>query len=235
MSRPPPLSIIVPVRNDAVALAGHASSLAAWRDRECEIIIVDGMSRDDSADVARRCATHLIESRPGRARQMNAGARLARSDWLCFLHADARLPEGSLEWWIEGGALPKRAEWGCFRLRFDSDRLLYRLIAAGINGRARLTGIVSGDQALWVRRECFERMGGFPEIPLMEDIEISKRLRPLGPPLILPGPVLTTTRRFEQVRPVRLVLQMWRLRIAYALGVSPARLVAHYDPDYPRE
>ncbi len=231
----PPLSIVVPVRNDGAALAGLAPALLAWRDRGCEIIVVDGQSRDDSAAVARRCATHFIESPPGRARQMNAGARKARSEWLCFLHADARLPVGSLEGWLGGRPFPEQAEWGCFSLRFDSDRLAYRLIAAGINGRTRRTGIVSGDQALWVRRECFERVGGFPEIPLMEDIEISKRLQALGPPLILPGPVLTTTRRFEQVRPLRLVLRMWRLRIAYAMGVSPARLVAQYDPDYPRE
>ncbi len=235
MSAPPPLSIIVPVRNDGMALAGLVPSLVDWRARGCEILVVDGQSHDDSVEVARRCATHLIESRPGRARQMNEGARRATSDWLCFLHADSRLPDGSLDGWIGRRPLPEQANWGCFRLRFDSDRLTYRLIAAGINGRTRRAGIVTGDQALWIRRTCFEQVGGFPDIPLMEDIEISKRLQALGPPLILPGPVLAATRRFEEVRPFRLVLRMWRLRIAYAMGVTPARLVAHYDPNYPRE
>jgi rSAM/selenodomain-associated transferase 2 len=235
MSAAPPLSIIIPVRNDREALLGLEASLAAWRGRGCEIIVVDGMSRDDSAEIARRCATCCIETRPGRARQMNAGARIAQSDWLCFLHADVRLSEGSLDAWLGEGVLPERAGWGCFRLGFETDRLTYRLIAAGINGRARLTGIVSGDQALWVKREWFARIGGFPEIPLMEDIEISKRLRRLAPPCIRSGPVWVSARRYERHRPWRLVFRMWRLRIAYALGASPARLVSHYDPDYPND
>ncbi|MHB1544202.1 MAG: TIGR04283 family arsenosugar biosynthesis glycosyltransferase [Gammaproteobacteria bacterium] len=229
------LSIIIPVRNEAHALAIQESTLLALRNRGHEVIVVDGGSLDRSVEIARRFATHVLVTPPGRARQMNAGADVASGAILLFLHADVLLPSGDFTDWLpspESGGAPI---WGCFPVRLDSPKRLYRLIAAGINVRAHATGVVSGDQALWVRRDCFERMGGFAEILLMEDIELSKRLRKQGPPVSCRSPVTVSARRWKQGHPIRLVIRMWILRIAYACGVPPQYLVGFYDRSYPRD
>lgn len=229
------LSIIMPVRNEAHALVRQESTLLGLRNQGAEVIVVDGGSQDASVRIARRMATSVLRSPPGRARQMNAGARVATGDILVFLHADVLLPPGDIVDWLPTQHLGNLPVWGFFPVRLDSPEWLYRLIAAGINVRARAAGIVSGDQALWVRRDCFETVGGFSDIPLMEDIEFARRLNKRCPPAAARVPVCVSARRWKRGHPVRLVLRMWALRVAYAFGVPPRHLVGHYDRSYPRE
>ena len=231
----PRLSIIMPVRNEERALAIQETALAPLCRLGHEVIVVDGGSRDESIQVASRFATRVVMSRPGRAWQMNAGARAASGAILIFLHADTLLPPGDFPLWllpVDRGPSPV---WGFFPVRLDSADPIYRLIETGINLRARLTRIATGDQALWVLREYFEQLGGFAEIPLMEDIEFSRRLRKEAAPTILGARVSVSVRRWILEHPIRLILRMWLLRMAYACGVPPRRLTAFYDRTYPVE
>ena len=229
------LSVIMPVRNEARALIRQKDALRPLLQKGHEVIVVDGESEDESLAIARSFATAVLESPPGRACQMNAGARHATGDILLFLHADVMLPTGVPGDWLPPLAADPVSLWGFFPVRLAPPGRLYRLIAFGINLRARLTHVVSGDQGLWVRRDGFERVGGYAPLPLMEDIELSKRLRKMAPPCPALSPVSVSARRWDQGHPVRLVLRMWALRVAYACGVHPRHLVARYDPGYPRE
>jgi rSAM/selenodomain-associated transferase 2 len=160
---------------------------------------------------------------------MNAGARAARGDTLLFLHADTRIPPGALEE-IRAGLAESGKAWGRFDVRISGGRTL-ALVAAMMNARSRLTGIATGDQAMFVRRPAFEGVGGFPEIPLMEDVALSKKLKRMSPPLCLRTRVVTSGRRWERHGTWRTILLMWRLRLAYALGADPGRLARSYEAE----
>jgi rSAM/selenodomain-associated transferase 2 len=224
------ISVIIPTLNEDTTLADtltHTSALGTQ-----EIIVVDGGSTDRTIPIAQAfCAdrpnAQLIVAPRGRACQMNEGAKASRSDVLLFLHADTQLPEetGRL---IESAFTDPAVIGGRFDVRFDSASVWGRIISAFMNRRSRLTGIATGDQALFVRRPIFERLGGFSEIPLMEDIDFSKRLKRAGRIAALSNTVITSFRRWETQGPLRTILLMWTLRFLYWIGVSPHRLQHFY-------
>jgi rSAM/selenodomain-associated transferase 2 len=191
------------------------------------VIVVDGGSSDATAALCAQWSDRLIQAPRGRARQMNAGAACAQGDVLLFLHADTRLPDGAPG--LVARALDTGAHaWGRFDVSIAGRSRWFPLIAALMNRRSRLTGIATGDQALFVRRETFHAVGGFPDQPLMEDVELSRRLRRLGRPACLHARVLTSGRRWEQHGVWRTILLMWRLRFLYWLGASPDKLARAY-------
>lgn len=219
----PALSIILPTLNEA---GGITAALRALQPLAAEVIVVDGGSEDATADIAREFADQVIVAPCGRARQMNAGAALARGDVLLFLHADTRLPvdaEGLVRAAIAAGA-----DWGRFDVRIDGQSPWLPLVAALMNRRSRLTGIATGDQAMFVRRALFMALGGFPDQPLMEDIELSRRLKARARPACLRERVLTSGRRWERHGVLRTVLLMWSLRLRYFFGASPQALAKAY-------
>jgi rSAM/selenodomain-associated transferase 2 len=222
----PALSIVVPVLNEAAGIKAMLQALAPLRARGAEVIVVDGGSRDDSAQRAAPLADRVMSSARGRARQMNTGAAAARGTLLLFLHADTRLPEAADA--VLHEAVAEGVQWGRFDVHIDGRPPMLRLVAALMNQRSRLTGIATGDQALFVRRELFQRIGGFPDQPLMEDIEISRRLRALAPPCCLRQRVVTSGRRWESRGVWRTIFLMWRLRWRYWRGVSPQALAEAY-------
>ena len=222
------LSVIVPVLNEAESLASFLRHLQPLRAQGHELILVDGGSSDGSPQFAYPLCDAVIESEPGRARQMNAGAALASGDWLLFLHADTCLPKPFAEW--EGLIAQTRQTWGRFNVRLSSDRWFFRIIERAINIRSALTGIATGDQAIFIRRERFNQLNGYADQPLMEDVELCRRLKKRGAPLCLKQPVITSSRRWEAKGVFRTVLLMWELRLRYYLGAKPSELVRRYYP-----
>ena len=213
--------------NDIEALQTTLSALGDYMAAGCEVIVVDGGSDDGSANLAAEHATVVLSSPPGRAQQMNAGAVVAAADWLLFLHADTQLPGDTSA--ILAQLKQSDAQWGFFSLMLDGRSWLFRVIEAFISVRSRLSHVATGDQALFVRQSFFQECGGYVEIPLMEDVELCKRLRRQAAPLVLrKTPVLTASRRWQQRGIISTVLLMWRLRLLYWLGVNPRRLADQY-------
>lgn len=223
----PMLTIVMPVRNEAAGIDAALQALAPLLARGAQLIVVDGGSTDDTAERAQAAGAQLIHAPRGRALQMNAGAQQASGELLLFLHADTLLPP-------QGDALIEQALaagphiWGRFDVRIAGKPRLLRVIAAFMNTRSRWSGIATGDQAMFMRRAAFEAVGGFPAQPLMEDIELSKRLLGLSRPACLRAPVITSGRRWESRGVWRTVLLMWRLRLAYWRGAAPERLAQLY-------
>ena len=216
------LTIVVPVLNEARGLAQSLQALAPLRARGHEVIVVDGGSDDASAELAAPLADRVLRAPRGRAVQMNAGARAASGDVLLFLHADTRLPVHADETVLSA---VKRHLWGRFDVDIEGRHPLLRVVAAAMNLRSRLSGIATGDQAMFVRREAFP---GFPEIALMEDIALSRALKRAGAPACLRDRVRTSGRRWESRGVLRTILLMWRLRALFWLGVAPERLARRY-------
>jgi rSAM/selenodomain-associated transferase 2 len=202
-------------------------ALAPLRARGAEIVVVDGGSADGTATLAAPLADRVLTSARGRATQMNAGAAAARGDVLVFLHADTRLPAGADRLILEGLAQSRRA-WGRFDVTIEGRHPLFPIIAWFMNTRSRLTGIATGDQAMFVTRAAFAAAGGFPEIALMEDIEFARRLKRVSRPLCLRARVTTSGRRWEARGVLRTILLMWRLRLAYFFGADPQELARRY-------
>jgi rSAM/selenodomain-associated transferase 2 len=215
------LALIVPVLNEARLCAQLCASLAALAER-CEVIVVDGGSTDGTREKVAQAGLRLIDGPRGRATQMNAGATATRAPVLLFLHADTRLPTGATEQirrTLDGGAVG-----GCFKLRIDSPDPRLRLAASIINLRSRLMPSASGDQAIFCRRDAFERLGGFRPMPLMEDLDLVGRLSSLGRFALCDGAVETSARRWESRGVTRTIALMWALRLGYHLGVDPSTL-----------
>ncbi|WP_339806351.1 TIGR04283 family arsenosugar biosynthesis glycosyltransferase [uncultured Marinobacter sp.] len=226
------VSVIIPVLQEAATIESLLRSLSCWRDLGHEVIVVDGGSADGTAELARPLCDRVVVSEKGRARQMNAGAAAARGDILLFLHADTQLPAAALDH-LQAFAGSDR-HWGRFDVRLSGQRPLFRLIALMMNSRSRLTGIATGDQAMFVRRQLFQDLGGFRNIALMEDIELSRQLLRAGRPFCIADPVVTDSRRWEQQGPWRTIVLMWRLRWKYWRGVSPDELARLYRADVRR-
>jgi rSAM/selenodomain-associated transferase 2 len=223
----PKLSIIVPVLNEADIIADTLAALAPLRQRGAEVIVADGGSRDGTVDLARPGADRVIVAPRGRAAQMNAGASLARGDVLLFLHADTRLP-GNADALVLAGLKRSGRAWGRFDIAIAGRSPLLAPVARTINLRSRLTGIATGDQAIFVTRDVFARLGGFPDLPLMEDVALSRTLKRVSRPLCVSPKVTTSGRRWEQHGVLRTIVLMWRLRLAYFLGAEPAALARRY-------
>lgn len=221
------LSIIIPTLDEAAGIAATLAALSSYRARGAEAIVVDGGSRDGTADLARRHADRVLVAARGRAAQMNAGAAVARGDVLLFLHADTRLP-GDADRLIAEGLVRSQQAWGRFDVTIEGTNPLLPLVAWSMNLRSRLTGIATGDQAMFVARTAFERVGGFPDIALMEDIVMSASLKRVSRPLCLRERVTTSGRHWEKRGVMRTVLLMWRLRLAYFLGAKPEALARRY-------
>ena len=223
----PRLSVVMPVLNEAAGLAAALQALVPLAERSAQIIVADGGSTDTTLAVARAADVQVVEAPRGRALQMNAGARQASGDWLLFLHADTQLPPHADR--LIGQALQGGPHvWGRFDVCISGRPRMLRAVAACMNRRSRWTGIATGDQALFMTRAAFDAVGGFPAQPLMEDIEMSKRLLKLSRPACLRQQVDTSGRRWETRGVWRTVLLMWRLRLAYWRGVAPERLAELY-------
>lgn len=221
------LSIIIPVLNEAGRIAVALIALQPLRERGAEILVVDGGSTDGTAKIAAVGADNVITASGGRASQQNAGARQALGDTFLFLHSDTQLPLNADD--LIADALSDRAvQWGRFDVRFDDDRAMLHAVAAMMNARSRLTGIATGDQCIFVRRDEFEAISGFPDLPLMEDIALSALLKRRSAPACLRNKVTTAARRWQKNGVWRTIFLMWWLRLAYLLGVSPERLARWY-------
>ncbi|MBL8396190.1 MAG: TIGR04283 family arsenosugar biosynthesis glycosyltransferase [Candidatus Accumulibacter sp.] len=222
----PFLSVILPVLNEAATLREQIAALTELRRRGMELLVVDGGSDDGTPELLRPVADRLLEAPRGRAVQMNAGAQASRGAVLLFLHVDTRLPaeaEQLVRTAIEGGAV-----WGRFDVRIDGCSPLLRVVERMMNWRSRLTSIATGDQAIFVRRAVFECLGGYPDLPLMEDIALSQSLKRMGRPACLRARVTTSGRRWEKHGVLRTILLMWRLRVSYFFGADPRQLAIRY-------
>jgi rSAM/selenodomain-associated transferase 2 len=224
------LSIIMPVLDEGEGIAATLDALADLRVLGTEVIVVDGGSRDATVQRARLRADHVISSARGRAVQMNAGATKASGDVLLFLHADTRLPPAADHVVLDGLARSGRA-WGRFDIRIAGDHPFLAVVGWLMSVRSRLTGIATGDQAIFVRRDAFQAVGGFEQIPLMEDIALSKRLKRISRPHCVAERVVTSGRRWERDGVLATILLMWRLRLAYFLGADPNELARRYSHD----
>lgn len=219
------LSIIVPVLNEEGAVASTLESLAPLAPDE--VIVVDGGSTDRTKEIVMRRGVRLACSRSGRAAQMNHGAGLARGEVLLFLHADTRLPGSALAD-IRSALSDPATVGGRFDVELDGTRPILRLIGLLISLRSRLTKVATGDQAIFVRREVFKELGGFPHIPLMEDVAFSRLLKRKGRVACLRSRVVTSARRWESEGVVKTILRMWTLKLLYLAGISPLRLKRFY-------
>lgn len=219
------LSIIVPVLNEAARLGERLAALQPLRERGAEVLVVDGGSTDATREAALPWADRVLLAPRGRASQMNAGAWASRGDALLFLHADTALPEAADT--LIARALDQR-DWGRFDVRIEGRHPALRLIAAMMNLRSRLSGMATGDQAVFVRRRVFESLGGFAALPLMEDLDLCRRLKRQGPPVCLREQVVTSGRRWEQYGVWRIVWLMWRLRAAWFFGADAHALALRY-------
>lgn len=222
----PALGIVMPVLDEAATLVPRLRALQPLRQRGVTLVVVDGGSQDGTPAIAREHADLVLDAPRGRASQMNAGAAACPAEVLLFLHADTSLPD-------QADALVRRATlgppgWGRFDVRIDSPRLALRLVERMMNLRSRWTGIATGDQAMFVHHALFQQVGGFPDLPLMEDIALSRLLKRSARPVCLRQRVSTSARRWERQGVWRTVLLMWRLRLAYFLGADPRQLAIRY-------
>ena len=226
---PPELGVVIPTLDEEEALPRLLEDLDAL-PVPVEVIVADGGSRDRTLEAARKRGARTIRTSAGRGRQMNAGARALASPWILFLHADCRLPSetrDALLGWLRSPASPEAAH---FTFRLERDGLWWSLIERGQRIRERLTGLTYGDQGLLISRTRYEAVGGFPEIAVMEDVEVVRRLRRDGGLDRIGAPLITSTRRYESEGPVRACLRNLGLILLYCLSVPPDRLARWYRP-----
>ncbi len=224
------LTIVIPVLNEGELVGSVLASLTTFRGRGVEVIVVDGGSAAGASEITAfgAGADQVIAAPRGRARQMNAGAAAAHAPLLLFLHADSRLPEDA-DALIPDGLAATGREWGHFDVRIQGNSRWLPVIARLMNLRSRVTRIATGDQAIFVTRQAFDALGGFPDQPLMEDIEFSSRLLRRGPPLRLAAPVITSGRRWDTRGVIRTIILMWWVRLLYFFEVAPERLARLYQ------
>lgn len=227
----PELSIVMPVLNEAAQIVDRLQVLQTLRATGVELIVADGGSTDDTALLATDLADRVVTAPRGRASQMNAGAATSQGRVLLFLHADTRLPEDAARSVLL--AIDSGSSWGRFDVRIDGAHPLLRVVERMMNWRSRITGIATGDQAIFVCRDIFQAMGGYADLPLMEDIALTTRLKQLARPACLREQVVTSGRRWEKHGVLPTILLMWWLRAAYFLGADPVRLALRYGYDAP--
>lgn len=226
--QPLKISIIIPCLNEADNIGQSLGALQPLRTRGHEIILVDGNSSDNTASVAAPLVDQLLYSSPGRARQMNHGAEYATGDVFCFVHADTLCPE-NFDQLLSGSLKQSKKMWGRFDIRLSSERWPFRFIEWFINKRSFLSGIASGDQGIFICRNIFKKLSGFADIPIMEDIEMSRRLRKISRPLcISQQPLVTSSRRWEKHGILRTIVLMWLLRLKFFFGAPAQSLSKSY-------
>lgn len=222
----PALCIVIPVLDEGERLLAALHDLQRFRQRGVRVVVADGGSSDNTLQIAQEHADVALVAPRGRAAQMNAGAAACPAQVLLFLHADTRLPDNA-DAVVQHAALAGRG-WGRFDVHIDSPTPMLRIVGGAMNLRSRWTGIATGDQAMFVRHDLFSAAGGFPDIPLMEDIALSTALKKFGPPACLRQRVATSARRWQRHGVWRTIWLMWRLRAAYFLGADPLRLATAY-------
>jgi rSAM/selenodomain-associated transferase 2 len=220
------LSIIIPTLNEAAHIESTLAVLMPLQDRGAEVIVADGGSDDETLIMATRLANQVLMAPRGRAAQLNAGAHAARGDVLFFVHADSLPPHDADQIILD--ALNEKRCWGRFDVRISGASAALPVVAAMMNLRSRLTGIATGDQGLFMTRQAFDAVGGFPALPLMEDIAMSRALKHLARPICLREKMLTSGRRWDKHGVINTILLMWRLRTAYFFGADPALLARRY-------
>lgn len=220
------VTVIIPVLNEATLLRQRIEHLKALH-QTYDVTFCDGGSDDDTCSVLQRHGLHYCTSSRGRAEQMNTAAALSKSDILLFIHVDTEISSSDIAL-VKQVMQDEKIVGGRFDIRLSGNRPIFHIIAFMINLRSRITKISTGDQCQFVRRDVFERMGGFPRQPLMEDIAFSKRLKSYGRIACLRRKVTTSSRRWQKHGVVRTVLLMWKLRFLYWLGVAPEKLAEMY-------
>ena len=226
------LSIIIPCLNEAKNIVATLSRLQSLRARGHEVILSDGGSRDKTVELARALVDHCIDSATGRAAQMNAGAITASGDILCFLHADTLAPENIdkiILNALSSSTKIKTPQWGFFCIQLSGAAWPFRIIERLINIRSCTTHIATGDQGVFIQKALFNQLSGFADIPLMEDIELTKRLKKIAQPVCIKhNRLITSSRRWEKHGIIRTVILMWKLRLAYFLGTNESMLSKAY-------
>lgn len=221
------ISVIIPARNEAPSIGILLQDLAPAQAAGHEVIVVDGESRDTTFDIAQRSADKVLRAATGRAAQMNAGAAIATGQVLWFLHADTRMPANAVALIVQ--AVESAKCWGRFDVSLSGGSWAFRVIESMMNLRSCLTGIATGDQGIFVEREVFDRLNGFPDQPLMEDVALSRQLRKQGRPVCVRRARLqTSSRRWEENGTLQTIWLMWQLRLCYWLGADPADLARRY-------
>ena len=222
----PLISIIIPTLNESAVIADSLLALQSLRKKGVELIVVDGGSSDNTQHLVKPWVDVLLASAPGRARQMNKGAEQAQGHLLLFLHADCRLPNDAYQLLAE--YIEDDSVWGRFDVRLEGDQIAFRVIETLMNWRSRLSGIMTGDQAIFVSNSLFKKVGSYPDIPLMEDIALSKKLNKEQVARCFKSRVLSSSRRWQQNGVLRTVLLMWGLRLAYFFHCDPSILAKKY-------
>ena len=231
------ISIVIPILNEADNLPHLFANINSLKPAPQQVILVDGGSNDDSISIMQsfieqsmldnyhKIVWRMTESKAGRARQMNAGAALATGDVLLFLHADTQLPNQAI---AQVTIAVKTSEWGRFDVKLNSRQPMLWVVSQMINWRSRLTSIATGDQAIFINKDLFDKIGGYPNQALMEDVEICKQLKNIAKPARLRSKVITSARRWQQHGTWRTIILMWQLRFDYWRGVSAANIKARY-------
>lgn len=220
-----PISIIIPALNEEKSIKALLQQLQIYRQQGHEVIVVDAGSHDETVSISSSLADKVITSDVGRARQMNKGVAESKNDVLWFLHADTSISENVIETIQES---LNKYDWGRFNIKLSGSHLLFRIIEKMINVRSCFSGIATGDQGVFVKRKIFESIGGYPEIPLMEDVALSKKLKSISQPICIKEALTTSSRRWEKNGIIKTVLLMWYLRFLYWMGVNPNKLAKLY-------
>lgn len=219
------ISIIIPVLNEADTIEQALKNLSSIAGDCCEIIVVDGGSDDNTVALAKPLVDKTITTKnSGRALQMNAGASAASGHSLLFLHCDTRLPGN----FFKISKIITTARWGFFMVRLSGHSRWFRLVEAMMNIRSRVSRVATGDQGLFLSRQCFDELSGFADMAIMEDVELCKRLRRCSPPVVIGNKLVTSSRRWEKNGIVKTIVLMWWLRLLYFLGAPPDKLVSYY-------
>lgn len=219
------VSIIIPVLNEENSIKELLQQLQAYRQQGHEVIVVDGGSHDNTRSVADSLSDKVITSKAGRALQMNIGATQSRHEILWFLHADTLIPEYAIEQIQQ--ALNK-SDWGRFNVKLSGSHILFRIIETMMNVRSCVSGIATGDQGIFVKRKVFGQVNEYSNIPLMEDVDLSRKLKKSSKPVCLKYTLITSSRRWEKNGISSTILLMWKLRFLYWIGISPEHLARQY-------